>query len=89
MFCNKISKEKERLIYLAVNKDGKIKFKSLFLYNTPYMYSSNEDLRYYLWMQELRIFIFDKFGLYSPIESLDMEELEKSLLNLVVSKGIY
>jgi len=86
MFSNKISKEKELLIRLATDKNGNIKFKSKLLYNNPYLYSSNEDLRYYLWMIELSIYIGDNLdcsSIHCSFDVLNINKLENELLYII------
>lgn len=50
---------KNSLIILANN----IKFVSEILYNKPYKYNTKENLRYYLWMCELKLFIINKYSI--------------------------
>ena len=86
MFSNKITKKKELLVRLATDKNGLIKFKSKLLYNQPYLYHTSEELRYYLWMIELCIYLennFDWVVIALPFNELDYKRLEKELLSIV------
>src|SRR5574343_821964 len=45
-------------------------FESTMLYGKPYKHSSNEDLRYYLWLEEFARKIFDVESFYIEITSI-------------------
>lgn len=45
-------------------------FESKILYGKPYKHSSNEDLRYYLWLEEFARKIFESQSFYIEINSI-------------------
>jgi len=51
---------KKQLIQLSKDKG----FESKFLYDFPYVYTPNEDLRYALWMSELQKWIRDNYDIH-------------------------
>lgn len=71
-----MTNNKQIIIKLANN----INFQSK-LFAIEFKNSNKENLRYYLWLRELELFLSDKFG---NNLNFNKQELEQKLINIMV-----
>lgn len=73
---------KQNIIKLANN----INFQSK-LFAIEFKNSNKENIRYYLWLRELELFLYDNFGLddkFGNNLNFNNQELEQKLINIMV-----
>ena len=73
---------KETLIKLAQDKG----FKSQIFTDTEWLYSSKEDLRYYLWMCELYKWLADNYTIGLNLNNSEMEANLLKTLEIICQK---